>query len=37
MSNARTHTVTLGLVQMSCSPDPAENTEKAIAGIRQAA
>jgi N-carbamoylputrescine amidase len=30
-------TVTLGLVQMSCSPDLAENTEKAIAGIRQAA
>ena len=32
-----TGTVTLGLVQMSCSPDLAENTEKAIAGIRQAA
>ena len=30
-------TVTLGLVQMSCSPDLEENTEKAIAGIRQAA
>ena len=29
--------MTLGLVQMSCSTDLAENTEKAIAGIRQAA
>jgi N-carbamoylputrescine amidase len=37
MSNTRDKTVTLGLVQMSCSPDLAENTEKAIAGIRQAA
>ena len=37
MSNARDTTVTLGLVQMSCSPDLADNTEKAIAGIRQAA
>jgi N-carbamoylputrescine amidase len=37
MANTRNHTVTLGLVQMSCSPDPAENTEKAVAGVRQAA
>ena len=37
MSNARDATVTLGLVQMSCSPDLADNTEKAIVGIRQAA
>ena len=37
MTNATNHSVTLGLVQMSCSPDPAENTEKAIVGVRQAA
>ena len=30
-------TVTLGLVQMRCSTDPAENLEKAIAGVREAA
>ncbi len=29
--------VTLGLVQMSCSPDPVENREKAAARIREAA
>src|SRR5262245_13155605 len=30
-------TFTLGLVQMSCSPDPGANVEKAIASIREAA
>jgi N-carbamoylputrescine amidase len=30
-------TVRLGLVQMACSPDPAENMAKAIAGVHQAA
>ena len=30
-------TVRLGLVQMACSTDPAENMQKAIAGIREAA
>ena len=30
-------TVTLGLVQLRCSTDPAENLEKAIAGVREAA
>ena len=30
-------TVTLGLVQMRCSTDPAENLEKAIAGVRRGA
>jgi len=29
--------VTLGLVQMSCTPDPAANMEKAVKGIREAA
>ena len=37
MSTSGNTTVTLGLVQMSCSTDPAENLEKAIAGIREAA
>src|SRR4051812_20610762 len=27
----------LGLVQMSCGPNPADNLEKAVRGIRQAA
>ena len=30
-------TVTLGLVQMSCSQDPAANMQKAVRGIREAA
>ena len=30
-------TVTLGLVQMSCSQDPAVNMQKAVRGIREAA
>jgi N-carbamoylputrescine amidase len=30
-------TVRLGLVQMSCTTDPAENMTKAVAGIREAA
>jgi N-carbamoylputrescine amidase len=29
--------VKIGMVQTSCSPDPAENTEKTLAGIREAA
>ena len=29
--------IKVGLVQMSCSPDPAANFEKAIAGVRSAA
>ncbi|MGE5314376.1 MAG: carbon-nitrogen hydrolase [Acidobacteriota bacterium] len=29
--------VNIGLVQMSCSPDPNENLEKAVSGIREAA
>src|SRR5258708_4885270 len=28
---------TLGLVQMACGPDPAENLEKAVTRVRQAA
>lgn len=31
------HTFTLGLVQMRCSSDPAENVERAIARVREAA
>jgi N-carbamoylputrescine amidase len=34
---SKSSVVTLGLVQMSCSPDPAANFEKAIAGVRSAA
>jgi N-carbamoylputrescine amidase len=34
--NAR-KSVRLGLVQMACSPEPAENMKKAVAGIRSAA
>jgi N-carbamoylputrescine amidase len=34
---SKSSVVTLGLVQMSCSPDPAANFEKAIAGVRAAA
>src|SRR6266850_152847 len=30
-------TVTLGLVQMSCTPDPETNMRKAVQGIREAA
>ncbi len=30
-------TVTIGLVQMRCTPDPEENTRRAIAGVREAA
>jgi len=30
-------TVTLGLVQMRCSPDPRENLERAVARVREAA
>ena len=37
MSTSGNTTVTLGLVQMRCSTDPAENLDKAIAGIREAA
>jgi N-carbamoylputrescine amidase len=29
--------MTLGLVQMSCTPDPAANMEKAVKGVREAA
>jgi N-carbamoylputrescine amidase len=36
MTTAR-NTFTLGLVQMSCAPDPQANLEKAVARIRQAA
>ncbi len=32
-----TRTVTVGLVQMRCTVDPAENLRKAVAGIRDAA
>jgi N-carbamoylputrescine amidase len=32
-----TKPLTLGLIQMRCSPDPAANFDKAIAGIRDAA
>ena len=31
------NTVTLGLVQMSCTPDPETNMRKAVQGIREAA
>jgi N-carbamoylputrescine amidase len=31
------NTVTLGLVQMSCTPDPEANMRKAVRGIREAA
>ena len=31
------NTVTLGLVQMSCTPDPQTNMRKAVQGIREAA
>jgi N-carbamoylputrescine amidase len=31
------NTVTLGLVQMSCTPDPEANMRKAVKGIREAA
>lgn len=31
------NTVTLGLVQMSCTPDPGANMEKAVKSVRQAA
>jgi N-carbamoylputrescine amidase len=32
-----TNRVTLGLVQMSCTPDPEANMDKAIQGVREAA
>ncbi len=34
---ANTRTVSVGLVQMSCTPDPDDNMAKAIRGIRKAA
>lgn len=34
---SKSSVVTLGLVQMSCSPDPEANFQKAIAGIKDAA
>lgn len=37
MTNTTPHSVTLGLVQMRCGPDPEANLEKAIAGAREAA
>lgn len=37
MTESRRNTVTLGLVQMRSSTDPAENLDKAIAGVRAAA
>src|ERR671922_1787723 len=36
-SPTETRTVRLGLVQMSCTPDPAHNMKKAVQGIREAA
>ena len=30
-------TVNIGLVQLRCTPDPEENTRRAIAGVREAA
>jgi N-carbamoylputrescine amidase len=35
--SATAATFTVGLVQMSCGPDPQANVEKALAGIRRAA
>jgi N-carbamoylputrescine amidase len=37
MTPTDTRTVTLGLVQMRCTPDPAQNMKTAVAGIHQAA
>src|SRR6202171_5835565 len=37
MTPAESTTVTLGLVQMRCTPEPAENMRKAVLGIREAA
>lgn len=37
MSNGKRRTVAVGLVQMSAGLDPAENTARAVDGIRQAA
>ncbi|MDQ3427260.1 MAG: acyltransferase, partial [Gemmatimonadota bacterium] len=37
MARSIPQSVTLGLVQMGCTPDPAENLQKAVAGVRDAA
>jgi len=34
---ARAENFTVGLVQMSCTPDPDENLERAIARVAEAA
>ncbi len=37
MPTAQVSTVTLGLVQMRCEPDPSANVERALSGIHRAA
>src|ERR1700726_1967737 len=37
MAENAAQTVTIGLIQRKCSPDPAENLSKAMSGIREAA
>jgi N-carbamoylputrescine amidase len=37
MAAQQPDTVTVGLVQMSCNPEPEANLDKAVAGIREAA
>ena len=37
MTTPDTRMVTLGLVQMRCTPDTAQNMKKAVEGVREAA